>query len=85
MNYLFLRICHLFEGFAFEGSMFSHSSKALPSQAVCSSQALPVINPMKHLVKVHRTFIIIRSICTEPNMSNSLRFFCFIKIQIAAM
>ena len=22
MNYLFLRICHLFEGFAFEGSMF---------------------------------------------------------------
>ncbi len=26
-----------------------HSSKALPSQAVCSSQALPVINTMKHL------------------------------------
>ena len=71
MNYLFLRICHLFEGFAFEGSMFSHSShssKALPSQAVCSSQALPVINPMKHLVKVHRTIIIIRSTCAEPNM-----------------
>ena len=27
---------------------------------------------MKHLVKVHRTFIIIRSTCAEPNMPNSL-------------
>ena len=29
--------------------MLTHSPKALPLQALCSSQALPVINTMKHL------------------------------------
>jgi len=55
--YIILHADSLFEGFTFEGHMFLKAigfyyfpaSPSVPSHAVCSSQALPVINPTKDL------------------------------------
>ena len=52
---------------------FSEPTRSKKNVGEKSRKPILGYDTMKHLVKVHRTFIIIRSTCAEPNMSYSLK------------